>query len=266
MTKSEQSMLEIASGATNKLQERLTDSIAEFGSVMTGMGYPVAAPPLMVDRFRNACMAKAVWEWLRDFPQLKLFATDQRREAAKDAQVELDKIANRLCGAIEAPQGFSPVSSWNSQNRLIMRMEPSMPPAQQITITGYNFPAYANPSATSMSAQDTIPAPPVNLSVFQSWITAGQLVLYWFSPANARTFNVFRGIASGQESVTPIATLVSGNTYIDTTCVVGTTYFYVVSATNEISTGPASNENFNTPVNQLVPMNPFASQYLAYAL
>jgi hypothetical protein len=82
--------------------------------------------------------------------------------------------------------------------------------------------------------------------------TAGDKVvnLAW-SPGTGGTpanFNLYRGIASGQESATPIATF-EGTTYSyqDTGLADGTTYYYDLTATNATGTSPSSKEASAVP-------------------
>jgi hypothetical protein len=57
---------------------------------------------------------------------------------------------------------------------------------------------------------------------------------------------VFRGTSPGGESSTPIANQ-TGTTYTDTNVTAGTTYYYIVKATNAAGDSPASNEVSATP-------------------
>lgn len=74
----------------------------------------------------------------------------------------------------------------------------------------------------------------------------GNVTLTWTAIAGASSYKVLRGTVSG--TYTEIAGAVGTNTYVDTTAVDGTTYFYVVRAfngadsanSNEVSTRPIS--------------------------
>jgi cellulose 1,4-beta-cellobiosidase len=65
------------------------------------------------------------------------------------------------------------------------------------------------------------------------------------------TYNILRGTTSGGE--TPLASGVTTLSYTDTTVTAGSTYYYEVSATNGIGTGPVSNE-----VKAVIPVPPSA--------
>ena len=250
MTVSEAAVIVAVGGATSKLQERLTDSIAAFDSAMVATGHRVAAAPNMVDSLRNHVMAYAIGEFLKDSPlsssATKAFWTESRQKAYADAQKALADVANKRFGAIEDVSGYATTGNWNSQNRIVMRCEPVVPPDAQFSVLGQNFPWYANPGATTDPPLDTVPDAPKNLTVYQSPTTIGQLILAWVFPSNAISFTIYRGTASGGESTTPIATLVYFNTWTDTTCSIGTTYYYFVTATNEIGVSANSNEAYNT--------------------
>jgi len=126
-------MLANASGGPSALQARIGDAIAAFNGALTAVGNNVVAGQ-SPDVLRNHIMAMGVWEFLSDFPALKAFKTDERRERAKAAADALKAVANRLFGAIEDPAGPSRLAAWGSENRIIMRTHPI--PAQQFQWTG----------------------------------------------------------------------------------------------------------------------------------
>ena len=77
----------------------------------------------------------------------------------------------------------------------------------------------------------------------------GTLTLSWAAPATGTapfTYNVSRSSTTGGP-YSPLATAVSGNTYPDSGLTSGTSYFYIVTATNTNSTGAASAELVATP-------------------
>lgn len=242
MTVSEQSMLTNASGATSKLQERLTDAIGVFYSAMSSQSYTVGTPPSMCDRFRNEVMSMAVWEFLLDFPQLKVFKTDERKRAYTDARQLVVDIANRKAGAIEPPNGVSITGNWNSINRVIGRMENVPPPIAQFETQGSPFPWYSNPNATSSEPLLTVPDAPKNLWIYTG--SAGQLTLSFIPPSNAFTFNIWKGTASGNETL--LASGITNPFYLDTAVIIGQTYWYYVTGTSAIGTSANSNEAFGT--------------------
>ena len=56
------------------------------------------------------------------------------------------------------------------------------------------------------------------------------LKLAWTESTTGTTFNVYRGIAAGAESATPLVTGLTTTTYLDTNGTAGTVYFYYVTA------------------------------------
>lgn len=83
--------------------------------------------------------------------------------------------------------------------------------------------------------------------VLRAQTTTHGVTLTWTAPAATSTngpatsYNVLRGTASGTE--TQLATVTAPTvTYFDSTGAQGTKYFYVVTATNALGTGPATNE------------------------
>ncbi len=92
---------------------------------------------------------------------------------------------------------------------------------QAFNIAGYND--FSGGSAT------TITAVPTTLAANAS---SGSITLNWNAPAGATAYNVYRGTTAGGESLTPLATAITTNSYADTSAVAGTTYYYYVTALN----------------------------------
>jgi large repetitive protein len=89
------------------------------------------------------------------------------------------------------------------------------------------------------------PASPTGLSA-----TAGnnQVSLAWSAGTGpAGTYQVFRGVAPGAESSTPVASGLSGTHFIDTSVTNQTTYYYTVKAANGGGLSIASNEATAVP-------------------
>ena len=81
--------------------------------------------------------------------------------------------------------------------------------------------------------------------------------LSWTAPTTGCTagctYNILRGLTSGSE--VQIASGVSALSYQDSTVALGQTYYYEVSATNSVATGPVSNEqSINIPVAPSAPV------------
>jgi fibronectin type 3 domain-containing protein len=111
-------------------------------------------------------------------------------------------------------------------------------------VTAVNGAGQGSASADASASLAAPPAPPTNLTA-----TAGssQVTLTWNSSAGASSYSVYRGTATGGESATAIATGVTATPYVDGTVVNGTTYYYVVTALNNVGPSSKSNEASATP-------------------
>ena len=92
------------------------------------------------------------------------------------------------------------------------------------------------------------PATPTNLTAY-SGVDGASVILNWTEPNNGSptaTFNVLRGATAGGPYTT-LATGVTGTTYTDSTTTIGSTYYYVVTATNTYGASANSNEASVTP-------------------
>lgn len=100
-------------------------------------------------------------------------------------------------------------------------------------------------NSNQASATPSLPAPaaPTNLTA-----TAGnqQVALSWTASTNASSYNVLRSTTNGG-SYSSIATGVTTTSYTDTGLTNGTTYYYVVTATNSGGTSGDSNQASATP-------------------
>jgi fibronectin type 3 domain-containing protein len=82
-------------------------------------------------------------------------------------------------------------------------------------------------SAFNTVASTTLTSAPTGLSGAPG---TRQVSLTWTAPSGAVTFNVYRGTSAGGESATPVATGVTGSSFVDTGLTPGTTYYYDVAA------------------------------------
>ena len=78
------------------------------------------------------------------------------------------------------------------------------------------------------------------------------VTLNWAGGLYAATYNIYRGTTAGGESLTPIATNVTGTTYTNSGLANGTTYFYYIVASNNVGSGPHSNEASAIPINPVI--------------
>jgi hypothetical protein len=91
--------------------------------------------------------------------------------------------------------------------------------------------------------QNAVPAPPTNLTAVAG---AGQVALSWSASPGANTYTVKRAEVSGGPYGI-VATSLADTTYTDTNVINGTTYYYVVTATNVTGESAPSNEVMARP-------------------
>jgi phage gp36-like protein len=244
LTASENAMLVAASGASSQLQTRLNDAIAIFDSAMAGAGYNVAPSPKMVDLLRNECMAYAIGEFLKDAPLnsaiSKTFWTDQRKQAYTDAKAALKAVANREYGAIEDPSGPSRTGNYDSAPAVLGRMFPTTQPYLQFSQVGLPTPPTANQNAATLTPTNAIPFPPQNLLALSN--TGQGIQLSWNPPNNAEYFTIYRSTTSGGEIAAGVFVITASLSFFDNLVTQGTTYYYIVTATNTAGVSAASNE------------------------
>jgi fibronectin type 3 domain-containing protein len=93
-------------------------------------------------------------------------------------------------------------------------------------IQAYNIAGYSDFGGISIT---TLPVVPAN-------VVAGggpnQATVFWNLSPGATSYNIYRGTTSGGEGVTPIATGVTGSTYVNTGLADDATYYYQVTAVN----------------------------------
>ena len=109
-------------------------------------------------------------------------------------------------------------------------------------IVAYNISGTSDP--TDVTNTTLLAAPDL---VF-SQRNGNSATLFFSEPTGATSYNIYRGTASGQETL--LASNVSGSPYTDSTLQTGVTYYYYVTAVNA-NASPAPNES--APSNETSP-------------
>ncbi len=91
-----------------------------------------------------------------------------------------------------------------------------------------------------------IATPPVSPDGLMGIGGDSQVTLSWNASARATAYILKRGTASGQETTT-VSSAISGTSFTDTGLTNGTTYYYVVAASNTIGSSGNSNETSAKP-------------------
>jgi fibronectin type 3 domain-containing protein len=130
----------------------------------------------------------------------------------------------------------------NAGNRAVAEVGTATADASgQISI---GFANVANdPLVCGIEVFSTTPvAPPPAPANLAATVNVGQVGLSWTAVAGAASYNVYRGTTPGGEGTSPLATGVSGTSFLDAHTTPGTTYYYQVSAVNLGGEGPRSGE------------------------
>lgn len=128
-------------------------------------------------------------------------------------------------------------------------------------LTGLNGVTYfykvvsVNAGGTSGASNEASAAPlplgaPANLTAAPG---DAKVTLNWGGVSGAASYNVYRGTATGAQAVTPVATGITGTSFVDAAVVNGTAYFYKVAGVNGGGAGTRSNEATATPKAPVLP-------------
>ncbi len=166
--------------------------------------------------------------------------------------------------------GGSPITGYDVYRGTSAGGESATPVAANVATTGLTdtgvvngttyFYRVAAVNAAGVSAESgeasATPKPAATVPSAPQGLTGaggnGVVKLSWSAPASdggaaVNGYDVYRGTSAGGESVTPVATNVSGTSFTDTGLVNGTTYFYSVAAVNAVGVSPQSGEASATP-------------------
>jgi fibronectin type 3 domain-containing protein len=91
------------------------------------------------------------------------------------------------------------------------------------------------PSGAATISVDTLPGQVTGVAAKAG---QGQITITWSADPGAVTYNVYRATTSGAEGSTPAWSGIAGTSYLDTTAVPGTTYYYEVTAVDPNSASP----------------------------
>ena len=115
-----------------------------------------------------------------------------------------------------------------------------------VTLGYYYQVAAMNAAGVSANATVIMTAPPGTPASLSAIPGDAQVTLNWPAVANAAGYFLYRGTSSGNET-TLVAANYNGTSYTNTGLANGTTYYFVVAATNAVGLGQNSPEASATP-------------------
>ncbi len=127
---------------------------------------------------------------------------------------------------------------------------PNMGSTNYYVVTALNAIAESDNSAevsVGPGLWSTVPSAPTGLSAVPG---SGNVTLNWTAPTNAASFKIKRSTVNGS-GYSVVASNVYAPPFLDTSYTVGTPYYYVVSAVNNIGEGPNSTQATAAPTNAL---------------
>ena len=114
-------------------------------------------------------------------------------------------------------------------------------------ITYYCQVASMNSGGTSSFVSSSATTPPAAPTNFVATPGSSKVTLTWTAATGATSYGISRATVTGGPYTT-IASAATGTSFVDTTALIGVTYYYVVAATGVGGTGPNSAAVSATPV------------------
>ena len=127
---------------------------------------------------------------------------------------------------------------------------PSIGATNYYLVTAVNAIAESDNSAEvaiGPGLSSTVPSPPTGLTAATG---SGNITLNWSAPTNAASFTIKRSTTNGA-GYSAIASNVYAPPFVDTSCTSGRSFYYVVSAVNNIGESANSAQATATPTNAL---------------
>ena len=200
----------LAPGTTYYYRLRATNAAGASGNSNVAIVSIPVAPP----KATNAAVAKVTTS------EIDLTWTDNAGRAATGYLIE-----RQVNGGTFANYAYLPASNATPPSTYTWN-DTGLTPG---TAYEYHILAY-NTSGNN----DFVGANAETITLSPSGLTAtpgpGRVALSWTAPAGAVSYNVYRGTASGKEALLQAG--VTATTFLDTTGVAGTTYYYDVTAVN----------------------------------
>lgn len=96
-TPNEQAMLQNIINGADTLSPKIVDCVGSVrGFISAGANQLDGASLVSIpDQLRPQTIAYTAWEWLSSFPALKIFKTDDRKQAAADAEKLFERIGSQ---------------------------------------------------------------------------------------------------------------------------------------------------------------------------
>ncbi len=184
---------------------------------------------LIALRNSSPALQQGTFSWETNASPTQVVTYD-RMGGPDEFYVEVNFSGAALTGTCSVPSG----KDWTDVTPGGLRH--TLPSTGNFALAAYDYAVFKR-AASLPDAPSGLSAIPGNNKITLSWPASGSVTGY----------SVYRGGAAGGEDAKPIATGVTGTTYVDTNVTNGTPYYYKVEAVNSLGASPKSVEATVSP-------------------
>ena len=181
-----------------------TQEIVNWTFSPTAAQYPAAPSGLAATTVTTGSVSLA---WTNNATNQAGFVVDRATDAAFTRNVVTQNLPAAATSLVDTAAGISPGTTYYYRIRATNA-------------------AGASANSATVSAR-TLTLPPISPVAA---LSSNRVTLSWQAPTGAVSYRIYRATASGKETL--LASNITGTSWVDTTAVKGTKYFYVITAVN----------------------------------